>query len=504
MSTTSYEAAIVSNNTAGKEDAPETGGRSLRKAFLHGGITLGAAYSIEKGLSFIGSLFAARIAGSSTFGAYALALSTASMVASYSGAGIGTTANRFSGQFPQASAGYRGFVRALTILGLGSAALATCLTLVGSGPLARTLLHNSSLTPLLRQAALMGGAAVLLECCKGFLIGQQHFRGLLLLSGFAGCGLLVALPAMARFGPAAMIAGQTSAAFVAIGGLALAWRRLGLSPNSQIASDEGSGPRLRSVMFFGLVQLGGVAGINIASWWIATLVARSDPSLHQMGLYSVASQLRVLASIAPGLLGQAAYPLLNRESGSSYGGPDRVMVQSALLSTLIATAAAGAIMVLLPWALSNVYGNSFLGADAAAGLLLGTAVIQMGGGPAANRLSIVKPKALAVVNAVWAVVVCGLGSIFALRWGAAGAAGALLCAHACSQVLVMFYLKQCGALPRGLLRPFFASTGGAIVIAALVLVRAYSPASSATATYAVAVTCGLMAVLLAPKLRLSV
>src|SRR5881396_885685 len=87
--------------------------RSLRHLLLYGGATLGVAVGVERVAGFVSASLAARIAGPQTFGAYSVALATAGTIAAYAGAGIGTTANRFAGQYPRDSPGYRSFLHAL-------------------------------------------------------------------------------------------------------------------------------------------------------------------------------------------------------------------------------------------------------------------------------------------------------------------------------------------------------------------------------------------------------
>src|SRR5664279_5575323 len=97
--------------------------RSLTRVLLSGTSALGAATLAERGLGFLANLAAARLGGAHVFGAYSLATTTANNVASYAGAGIGTTANRFSGEYPYGSAGYGALLRTLAMVSLGSAAL---------------------------------------------------------------------------------------------------------------------------------------------------------------------------------------------------------------------------------------------------------------------------------------------------------------------------------------------------------------------------------------------
>ena len=97
--------------------------RSLGRLLLSGSSALGAATLVERGLGFAANLAAARLGGAHVFGAYSVAMTTANNVASYAGAGIGTTANRFSGEYPYGKPGYASLLSSLAMVSLGSAAL---------------------------------------------------------------------------------------------------------------------------------------------------------------------------------------------------------------------------------------------------------------------------------------------------------------------------------------------------------------------------------------------
>ncbi|MDP8988768.1 MAG: hypothetical protein M3N41_01640, partial [Acidobacteriota bacterium] len=244
----------------------------------------------ERGASFLSNVLAARLAGPGVFGAYSLALTTANNVGSYAGAGIGTTANRFVGQYPEGSRGYPSLLRVLALVSVSSAAIAALILWWGATPLADVLLRNAKLAGTLKIAALSAAGFILLECCRGLLVGQRSFSTLLLLSSLVGAGLVAAVPSTARFGALPMIAGQAAAVLLAVavvGGLV--FKRAGSPPLEKITG--GTGPSAWKIWRFGLVQLGGVVGLNAAGWWVALLVARNDPTLTQMAFYSIASQL---------------------------------------------------------------------------------------------------------------------------------------------------------------------------------------------------------------------
>jgi len=459
--------------------------RSLRDVVLLGSATLGVAMVLERALGFISNMLAARISGPQTFGAYSVVLATAGTVAAYAGAGLGTTALRFSGQYPRTSTGYRKFLSTIVVISLTSATLGAILMLAGARLLGLFVLRNEALTPILRIAAVASAGMILFECCRGLLVGQQRFRSQLVLSAVLGTGLIIILPLAARIGAAAMIAGQAGVALVCVGVCATFAKQLGISPLSAKANP---GEKVYPILRFGLVQFGAFAGVSLASWWVALLVARSDATLTQMGLYAIANQFRGLAAIAPALCAQVGYSLLTDESGAQFGGPDRVMLTNSLLSTALAMIIAGLAIITAPWLLLLVYGKSFAGAEGPVLILLATGVIHMSGGPAMQRLSIVRLRALAVINAIWAVMVALLGLWFVPKWGATGAALAFLIGHATSGLLVMLSLARLRKLQQGYFSLMVVLVTGTVSLALLGFWRAMTFQHSLFSTVMLTVT----------------
>ncbi|HEV2916053.1 MAG TPA: oligosaccharide flippase family protein [Pyrinomonadaceae bacterium] len=482
-----YQRLTVEATEGERVARPEDdGGNGANRESLHGllargGATLGLAACIERGAGFVANLLAARLAGPHTYGAYSLVLATAGTVAAYAGAGIGATANRFSGQYRREGGGYRSFLHALLIVGFGSALVAAGLMLLGAGPLARAVLRNESLTPLLRLAAILAGAMILLECVRGLLVGQRKFAALLLLSLIVGPGLLLILPGAARLGAGAMIVGQGCIALLAVLACAVLARRLGLTPRRS-TERETAGPGVRSIFSFGLVQLSAVFGINIASWWIALLLVRGDATLAQMGVYAIASQFRNLASMGPGLLLQTSYPLLTEEAGREYGGPNRVMLINTFLTTSLTVAVAGLVIASLPWVIRLLYGSAYAAGEIPAALLLATSIVHMGAAPTSHRLSIVALRFVAIINSAWALIMVVAGIFLIPARGASGAAAAWLVAHIFSQILGLVALKRSGNLVAGMLKISTLATTGVFVFVSLAYLRAARPAYNVSLT----------------------
>ncbi len=444
----------------------------LGRLLFSGTSTLGVATLIERGAGFIANLAAARLGGAQVFGAYSMALTTANNVASYAGAGIGTTANRFSGDYPYGHPGYRGLLRALAIFSVGAAGLAAGILWLAAEPLAARLLNNPGLTHLLRLAALSAGAIILLECLRGLLVGQRRFAALLVLSILSGGGLALLLPTAALRGAPAMATAQATAALVAVLLCVLAARKLRFAPTD--AASASAGPHVGAIFRFGLMQLAGMVGINAAGWWIASLVARADVSLVQMGFYSVALQMRNICGMPPLLISQTAYAQLTEEGGQDYGGPGRVTIVSTLAASIVALLICGGSAAVMPWILPHLYGKAFTGGELPATIAVAVALVHMSAAPAAARLTVVSLSLTGVINGIWTVLMIGLGTWLVPGGGAAEAITTLLAAHVLSAVLVLITLLRLRAVPPTLAAVSMPALAGTVLLAGLGWLRSTS------------------------------
>jgi O-antigen/teichoic acid export membrane protein len=471
-------------------DAPTPEPSSLGRLLFSGSSTLGIASLIERGLGFVANLAAARLGGAHTFGAYSVAMSTANNVASYAGAGIGTTANRFSGEYRYGQAGYGALLRALSVVSLGSAALAAAGLWIAAKPLATHLLRNPGLTSLLRLAALSAGVVILLECLRGLLIGQRRFAALLALCALYGGGMLALLPMASKHGAWTMVMVQAGVASAAILTCVIAARRLGFAPPSSAPS--GAGPRPGIILRFGMVQLAGTIGINAAGWWVASLVARGDISLIQAGCYSVATQLRNMCAMPSWLISQTAYAQLTESSGRDYGGPGRVTLVSTIAATMVSLLIAGPAVALMPWMIRYLYGKDFAGAELAATLLVATGLLHMSAAPAAARLTVVSLPLTGIINGVWAAVVVVLGTWWIPTGGAAEAAASFLAAHIFAAIAVLISLIYLGAAPRALTAISMPALAASVLFAGLGWLRSTSSHKPAISFGILAATAALV------------
>lgn len=449
--------------------------QSVAVRIIGGTSALGLGVLIERGAGFAANILAARLGGAATFGAYSLAISTANQISTYAAGGIGATAARFSGKYPHGAPEYPLLARVLITVSLVSAAIAAVALWWGAGPIAH-LLGKRDLTLLLRTAALSAAGIIVLECARGFFVGQRRLAALVLLSLLVGGSLLCLLPlAASHHAPVRMVIIQGTITSAAVVACLLLARPLGLTmPHrpARVTSVTFAG-MLREVSSFGLVQLAGLIASNLSGWWLTTLVARDDTTLVQMSFFAIASQLRNLAGIAPGLLTEGSYAVMADPLGEEARTPQRVMEMCTFTSVAVSMALATLGIILVPWGITLLYGRAYASAGLAAAVGLGLAVVHMGNAPASARLSIVSLRSAGVINTVWAVVVGCSATLFLFFGGGAAEAMAIyLVAHALSAGLTLAVLRRKDRMRLRMFALFALTTSTITLLLALAALRA--------------------------------
>lgn len=460
----------------------EAGLSSETKAHLISGTAaLAAGVMLERGAGFLANILAARLGGAPVFGAYSLAISTANNISTYAAGGIGATATRFSGKYPYGSGSYAVLAKVLGVVSLVSALLAGAALWFGAGPIAH-LLGKDSLAGLLRWASISAVGIILLECARGFFVGQRRIAALLLLSVFVGAGMLLFLPwAAAAHAPSRMIGAQGCVAGGAVLLCLLFAGRLRLKDTE--VQRYRFAPMLREVWGFGFVQLAGLVGSNLAGWWLTTLIARSDTTLVQMSFFAIASQLRNLAGIAPGLMTEGSYAVMASPDDADSRTPHRVMALCSFASLAVALLLGCVGMAIAPWLLHLLYGQTYRAAALTVAMALAVAVVHMGNAPASARLTIVSVRTTGAINTAWAVFVAVSGTALLLHGGSAWQGMAiLLAAHLLSSILVLFALHRRDQLPDGMALVYGIGALASVVLAVLALLRANHPAAEAVIT----------------------
>ena len=470
-------AAPIPESDLGLAGSTQPLSAEVTRHLLGGTSALGISVAVERGVGLLANILAARLGGKGVFGAYSFAIGTANQISMYAAGGIGATATRFSGKYPRGSAGYPTLRRALIVVSLISAALAAVGLWLGAAPIAH-LVGKTSMTNLLRWAAISSVGIILLECARGFFVGQRHLAALLVLSLLVGLGMVTFLPLMAhRHDPRAMLVAQGLVATFAVVVCVSLGGKLGLRLPKDGTRALPLGQMLREVWTFGGIQLGSLIGSNISGWWLTAVVARNDATLVQVSFLTIANQLRNMVALAPSLLTEGSYAVMADPRHEASQTPQRVMALCSYASLAVSLLLALAGMTIVPWLLAVLYGNGYAGAGLTIALALATAVAHMGNAPAAARLTIVSLRATAVINTIWAVFVAAAATLLLVRGGNASEAMAVyFLAHIVSASLVLLTLRRRDNLPAGMV-PLFAMAVVAVGFgSALAMLRSTSPA----------------------------
>ena len=461
----------------------------VAKHVVQGTSTLGASVFVERGASFLANVLTARLAGAAVFGAYSLGITTANNISTYAAGGIGSTATRFSGKYPHDSGSYREFAQVMATISLCSAALAALALSLGAGAIA-SLLHKPELTGLLRWASITAAGMVLLECARGFFVGQRRLLALATLSILVGFGMLAVLPAVSLMHhPTALVISHGAITLTSVALCCVMAARLHLLPSPGSASKIAFLPLLREVWGYGVIQLSGLVSANVAGWWVTALVARGDPSLVQISFFAIASQLRNLIGLIPSLLTEGSFAVMATPDPDGGSVPHRVMALCTFAATAVSLAIAALVTIVAPFLLRLVYGSAYQMAALAVSVAVGVAVVQMGNAPPSARLSVVSIRSTAVLNTAWAAIAAIAGTVLMLKGGtAAGAMAVFLGSHIVIAGMVLVVLYRNDRLPAGMIHLFLVSTAS---IVSLCLLAAYRVTHTSQERRITAVMCAL-------------
>jgi hypothetical protein len=212
----------------------------------------------------------------------------------------------------------------------------------------------------------------------------------------------------------------------------------------------------------------------MAGWWLTSMIARSDPSMVQTGLFAVSHQIRNMAAMAPAMLSQSTYTLMIDRDGNSEDAANRMLSLCTFATSGLSLALAGTAMLAAPWALPAVYGSTYRAAVLPTIVALGTAVVHMGSLPLVGRLSIVNVKRSGMINLIWALAVTTAATRFISAGGALPATLIYLAGFLLMSWLTLASLRRRGLSP-GVVSVALISQASACAMVALGFLRLRHP-----------------------------
>jgi hypothetical protein len=269
---------------------------------------------------------------------------------------------------------------------------------------------------------------------------------MLVTAAILATALLAGLPLAAHMGPRSMIVAQASALLLAVAGGSLLSTRKSFA-SRRIASTATSPPKFRDLASYGSTQLWQTICMNTVGLWVTAMLARSDHTLVQLGFFTVASQIRNMTGLLPGLLSQSTFPLLTNEASAPFGGVARVLNRSTYHAALLALLCASVAVAFIHGVLPLMYGRAFAGAETATIFGIATALVHMSSAPSASRLSIVSLRSTATITGIWALLVALLAWKSSPDMSAGTAMQIYFAAHSISALLGAVALWRCRSLP---------------------------------------------------------
>lgn len=404
---------------------------------LSGTMILTVTGLIQRALGFAGAAVAARIAGAADFGGYSAAVSSAAVIASYLGLGVGMVGNRFSGNPQGAGVSPQTFGTVFALLGACLAG-ASVLVQFAVGPWITSAVTDSmSLGSGVRTASWLSGVLILYESRQGFLVGRLQYRRVAVQGVVLGVGQCALLPLTAHSGFHAMLLAQTGATAAAVA--ASFWpSKLESRDTAGRRDEETWAVRLaaaRRMLAFGVAQVMNGLGVAVASWLVTMLIVKADGTLVASGQYGVGNQLRNLVATVPGALSGVSLSLLAQTAGKRAETRQMINVACAVGSFLV-VGVGGILLAFLPQVL-DFYGSSYRDATLALSLMIGAVMIQMAGAPIAHGLTVAALNRSIVVNVAGTGTLAATALLSVPKYGLMGAAASWAVAQAIATALML-------------------------------------------------------------------
>lgn len=415
---------------------------SLRARMAHG-----AAWSLvgavaSQGTATLASIVAARLLGKAGFGELGMIRYTLSMFGVLAGLGLGMTASKFVAELRVADPRRAGRIVALTY---GVSIVGGLLVLVGIVAFARPLAGRSLSAPSLAWPLVLASPLVLLGALNGVQGGvAAGFEAFRRLSAWSSAGAVVTAVAtilgILWRGLEGAVVGTVVAGLFATAGLhyvvATECRRAGIAVEWRAALRE-AGVLWR----FALPSL--LSGLLVSPViWAANAVLAARPGGYgELGVLNAAMQWRSVVLFVPGVVAQAALPILaSLQSARDAARFARALRVNCALNLAVGILAGLPIAAASPW-IMRTYGPEFAGRGTVLAVLVASAVLQAVVGVVGQALASLGRLWWGLgLNVLWAAELL-LATHLLLPLGADGLAIAFLVSYFLHLVQVGLYVE---------------------------------------------------------------
>jgi O-antigen/teichoic acid export membrane protein len=291
---------------------------SLTQRFARGVFWNLVGLAASRFFTFIAALVTARFLGKHGFGELGMITCTVGTLGSFAGFGIGLTANKYVAELKQSEPERAARIIALSNLAALFSGLFLAFTCVLIAPwLAQKTLNAPHLSPMLQVGAIIIPASALLGVQTGTLSGFQAFRHIAMNNLCQGLLLLPLTIALVYY--LGLLGAILALAIAPAAGVVMAARTLKkLYANSGMVIDYRQCWAEKRVLWnFTLPGIISVNLINPVTWASNAILVNQPNGYAEMGLFSMANQLRMLILFLPNVIGSVLIPFLSEIHGQS-------------------------------------------------------------------------------------------------------------------------------------------------------------------------------------------
>ncbi len=380
---------------------------------------LGALAS--RGLNMAAMMILARILGKNEFGEIGVIQSTMGMVQTLAGFGLGWAATKYVAEFRNSDPAKAGRIISFSNLAaIGTGGLMALIFFLAAPWLAANSLSAPQLSIPLQISSLILLFGTLVGTQNGILAGFESFRLLARIGVVSG---IVSLPLIVG---GAWIAGVEGAVWGLIAANLVNWvlnyrcLRAEAFRAGVLMSRKGCWQERALLWEFGLPTILGGTALNGATWIGTVMLVNRPGGYGEMGFYNAANQWFSALLFLPGVIGQAAIPVLSEQIGNrDHDRSKKVLVNSIKLNMVIIFPVAIIGSLCSPW-IMTLYGKDFEAAWPTLVVTLIAAAITAVQSPAAQVLtSSGNMWKAAIMNVSWALSFIILSKLL-LSWGSLG------------------------------------------------------------------------------------
>lgn len=411
--------------------------RRLSKGAFWGGIAAIGSRIVLLATSF----FLARILGQRVFGEYGMVNSTAGMIGSFAGLGLGLTVTKYIAELKVKDPDRAGRIIALSsvITALSSLIYAIALVVLAKW-LAEKTLAAPHLTIMLQISAITAAMGVINGVQTSSLIGLEAF----MLNSFLNIGLsiiqsiLVVLFAW-KWGLKGAIIALAAAMCISVIITRIVARREWLRHKISVRF-KNVFSEWHVLVNFSLPSFLTLLLIGPVYWICNTFLANQPGGYFEMGIFNAIIQWQTAIGFLPGLIGTAMVPVLSEKIGNNENTASlRIVKQMTKVISFYIIPTVIVLFLVGPWIL-KLYGAGFVKGYRAFIFLVLTGGLAAVTTPATQYIVSKDKMWLSFwISFIWAILIISL-SYFGSKSGAQGLALGRLVAQMFHSVLFCYYV----------------------------------------------------------------